>query len=396
VNTRKLNLGVAGLGRAFTLMLPTFLADPRIRLVAAADPRPEARRQFADDFGAKDHQTIEALAADPDVEVVYLATPHQFHAAHTKLLANGGKHVLVEKPMAISLEECRSMIDAARAAKVHLIVGHSHSFDLPVLRARDLIAGGSYGDVRMIQALNYTDFMYRPRRPEELVTAQGGGVIFSQGAHQIDVVRLLGGGKVASVRAATGSWDPARPSEGAYSALLFFENGATASITYSGYAHFDSDEFCGWIAESGQAKDRNVYGAARKALGSVGSAADEASLKAARNYGGDAYAPAAQVQDRWHQHFGVLLVSCDRADIRPLSNGVMIYGDTERKFEALPKPAVPRTEVIDELYDAVVNDRPPLHSGAWAMATLEVCLAILESASERRDVALSHQIEPAA
>jgi phthalate 4,5-cis-dihydrodiol dehydrogenase len=85
-------------------------------------------------------------------------------------------------------------------------------------------------------------------------------------------------------------------------------------------------------------------------------------------------------------------VSCERADLRPTARGVGIYGDAEKRFDALPPPAVPRAEVIDELYDAVVHGRAPLHSGAWAMATLEVCLAILTSAREGRDVMLAHQV----
>ena len=84
---------------------------------------------------------------------------------------------------------------------VVLVVGHSHSFNAPILRTREIIESGAYGAPRMISALNFTDFLYRPRRPEELDTAQGGGVIFSQAAHQIDIVRLLGGGRVRSVRA---------------------------------------------------------------------------------------------------------------------------------------------------------------------------------------------------
>ena len=58
----------------------------------------------------------------------------------------------------------------------------------------------------------------------------------------------------------------------------------------------------------------------------------------------------------------------------------------------MPPPVVPRVEVIDEIYRAVVHDAPPLHDGSWAMATLEVMLAILRSAREGRDVALTHQI----
>ena len=129
---RKLRLGVAGLGRAFSVMLPTFTGDPRVTLVAAADPRPEARQRFAADFGGKGYETVEELCADPTVEVVYVATPHQFHAQHAALAARHGKHLLVEKPMALTLDDCAAMIAAARSAGVHLVVGHSHSFDAPM------------------------------------------------------------------------------------------------------------------------------------------------------------------------------------------------------------------------------------------------------------------------
>ena len=113
-------------------MAPAF-RDPRVEVVAGADPRAEARGTIRRRTTARTaYPTVEALCADPAVDVVYVATPHQFHAAHTRARLRAGKHVLVEKPMALSLEDCRAMIDAARKAGVQLIVGHSHSFDLPV------------------------------------------------------------------------------------------------------------------------------------------------------------------------------------------------------------------------------------------------------------------------
>ena len=382
---RKLRLGVAGLGRAFSVMLPTF-ADPRVALVAGADPRREARDRFAADSSARACATVEELCADPAVEVVYVATPHQFHARHAILAARHGKHVLVEKPMALTLEDCAAMIAAAQAAKVKLIVGHSHSFDAPILRTRELIASGAFGAVRMINAFNYTDFLRRPRRPEELDTTQGGGAVFNQAAHQVDIVRLLGGGLVRSVRAATGAWDAARPTEGAYAALLGFAGGAFASLTYAGYGHFDSDEFQGWTGEMGQRKDPD----ARKPPQHFASRDEEAAFKAARNYGGADWRPVGAAAS--HQHFGTVIVSCERADLRPLPDGVMIYRDGTARLDPLPPPALPRAEVIDELYAAVVHGRPPLHDGASAMATLEVCLAILRSAREGRDIELTRQV----
>jgi phthalate 4,5-cis-dihydrodiol dehydrogenase len=384
---RKLRIGVAGLGRAFAVMLPTFKADPRVSLVAAADTRAEARQRFAEEFSANAYTTVEELCVDPAVEVIYVATPHQWHAGHAALAAQHRKHLLIEKPMALTLQECAAIIDAARGAGVHLVVGHSHSFDAPVRHLRGLIDSGRYGNARMINAINYTDYLYRPRRPEELDTALGGGAIFNQAAHQVDIVRLLGGGRVASVRAATGAWDRTRPTEGAYAALLTFENGAFASLTYSGYGNFDSDEFQGWIGEMGQ-KKTPYAGPPRHRFDNQ---QDEVAFKNARNYGGPDFRPSAG-QDLAHQNFGTLLVSCEHADLRALPNGVMVYQNGSAQLDPLPMPKIPRVEVIDELYDAVVMGQPPLHDGAWAMATLEVLLAILQSSREKSDVRLSHQV----
>lgn len=383
-----LRIGVVGLGRAFTLMMPTFLQDPRVRLVAACDPRAEGRERFARDFSAPTYEDAAALARDPSVEVVYVASPHQFHAAHVQAAAAAGKHVLVEKPMALTLAQCDAMIAACKAHAVSLVVGHSHSFDAPYLEARRLIAGGAYGAVRMIHALNYTDFLYRPRRPEELRTGEGGGVVFSQAAHQVDIVRLLAHEPVARVRAVTGNWDPRRPTEGAYAALLWFRGGAFASLTYSGYGHFDSDEWCGGIGELGAGKGPETYGVARRALVAA-DAREEAALKAGRTYGGAAYSPPSS--GSWpaaHQHFGPVLVSCERADLRPVPDGVWIYADERREHRALSAPSIPRSEVIDELEAAVRGGRAPLHDGLWARTTLAVCLALLESARVGGDVVL--------
>jgi phthalate 4,5-cis-dihydrodiol dehydrogenase len=118
----------------------------------------------------------------------------------------------------------------------------------------------------------------------------------------------------------------------------------------------------------------------------------EAALKNARAYGGLSYRASSSAEPPRHQHFGFVIASCERADLRPLPNGVMVYGDGEAKLDPLPAPAIPRVEVIDELYDAVVNARPPLHGGEWSLATLEVCLAILQSARQGREIEVSHQV----
>ena len=390
-----LRIGVIGLGRAFTLMLPTFQQDPRVQLVAATDPLPQACAQFEKDFHGQVTPNAEALCALRDIDLIYIASPHGLHAQHTALAAQHGKHVWVEKPMAVSLGECQTMIQACRDAGVQLMVGHSHSFNAPVLHAYELIQSGRLGQVKMITALNYTDFLYRPRRPEELNTALGGGVIHSQASHQVDVVRLLGGGQVSTVQACTGQWDAARPTEGAYSALLKFESGAFANLTYNGYGHFDSDVWMDHVGEIGNAKPASEsakrFGTARKRLATTNTSDQESQLKAARNYGGSLYQPTAQNEDAY-QHFGPVLVSCEKADLRLTPKGLWMYGPEHETFEALPTPIYPRKEVIDELWGALREGKFLLHSGTWARATTEVCLSLLEAAQTGQAIHLKHQV----
>lgn len=380
-------VGVIGLGRGFVLMLAAFRADRRLNLVAACAPREASRTAFRAEFGGKVYGDVESLCADPAVEIVYVATPHQMHADHVIAVARAGKHVLVDKPLAITMDDGARMVAACRDAGVHLVVGPSHSFDAPVALARRLIESGDFGQVRMINAFNYTDFLYRPRRPEELRTETGGGVLFSQGIHQIDIVRLLAGGMGEQVYAMTGRWDPDRPTEGAYSALVSFAGGVFATLTYSGYAHFDSDAWMGWTGELGNAKDETSHGDARRKLAAIASPDEEIRLKTARTYGsGDMPKPATR-----HEHFGPVIVSCDRADLRLTPDGVHVYGDTERRFIVAPDLVYPRKEITDAIVATVRDGEPPVQTGAWGLASLEICHAILAAAQTGMPVRLNHQ-----
>ncbi|WP_421938000.1 Gfo/Idh/MocA family oxidoreductase [Phenylobacterium sp.] len=379
---RVLRLGVIGLSRAFDLTRQTLMADPRVQVTAAADPRAEARAAFSSEFGAPAFAEAGELLDQADVEVVYIATPHATHTELTLAAARAGKHVLVEKPMALRLADCRAMTAAAHEAGVRLLVGPSHGFDPPVVSAAALIASGELGRPRMVTAINFTDFLYRPRRPEELDTSQGGGVVFSQAAHQVDVVRRLVGARVATVRAATGAWDHGRPTEGAYQAFLTFEGGASAALTYSGYGRYDTDALMGWVGETGGPKDPEAYGDARRRL--LG--ASEAELKAARAYGAPREPSPSPIG---HEHFGFVLVACERGDLRLTATGVDVYGPDARRTLDTPVQAATRHGVVDELWAAVVEGRPPIHDGAWGCENLAVCLAILRSAAEGREVAIS-------
>jgi len=368
-------------------MLPSLIAHPFVDVVAAADPLPQARARFEADFGGRSFESMAELAADSGVDAVYIATPHEFHAHDVVLAAAHGKHALVEKPMALTLAECGAMVDAARTARTVLVVGHTHAFDPVVRTMRSIVESGELGALRMVINVAYTDFLYRPRRPEELDSARGGGIMYNQVPHQIEIARALDGGAVRSARAVAGSWDPQRPTEGAMTALLEFASGAAASLTYSGYDRFDSDEFAFWVAESGAEKHASP-GATQREL-DARDLADEAQFKAQSGFSGRGVAQTARPT---HQpHFGMLLASCERGDLRPSADGVLVYDARGMREIALPlgRTFPDKDGVIDEFYEAIVCGIAPLHDGAWGRATVEVALALVASARERREIVLT-------
>lgn len=396
-----IGLGIAGLGRATVTFLSSLLAHPGIRIVGAAEVSENKRRRFAADFRAPAVADVEALCQLPGVDAVYIATPHQLHAANACTAAAAGKHVLVEKPMALSLPDCLTMIEATAAAGVALIVGPTHGMDPQALALRDLVASGDYGRLRMISSWNYTDYLYKPRRPEELETSLGGGMVFNQLPQQVDLIRTIGGSARPSwVRAVLGAWDPARGTEGACAGLIGFHEDWVASLVYSGYAHFDSDELCGWVTESGQPKASDDYGRARLALRAATTAAAECALREARGYG-VAETPQflASMQPTANDrlpHFGVTIVSCDSADFRITGDGVAIYGDDRRQTVGVRRGSGggPKALALDELIGAIDGTAVPIHDGRWGMQTLEVCLAMLRSSQEDIEVALSSTTTP--
>jgi phthalate 4,5-cis-dihydrodiol dehydrogenase len=385
-NPAPIGLGIAGLGMAGAVMVQAAAAHKGYVLKAAADPQPEPRQAFARDFNARAYADIRELCEDKTLEVIYVATPHQFHAPHAILAAEHGKHVILEKPMALTLHECDAIIAAAERQKVNLIVGHTHAYDPAIRVMHQLIANRALGRLGMINCFNYTDFLYRPRRPEELDTARGGGILFNQLPHQIDIARLLGGGLVRSVRAHTTALDPARPTEGSCIAFLQFEDGVAASLVYSGYDYFDSDEWHYWITERGAAKSP-ARGSARRALIAT---KDERRLRTEKY----AYGAAAAELPAYQPHFGLTIATCANGDLRTSPNGLTKYalnGASEIKIErgdGMPG----RREVLDDMADALRRGRRPAHDGRWGKATVEVALAIQQSAKEQREVTLHHQV----
>ena len=258
-------LGLAGLGLAGAFMIRAAAIHPHFVLAAAMDPQPAPRQAFSQRFAARVYDDFRGLCEDPDVEAVYISSPHQFHAEQAIAALAHDKHVLVEKPLALTVDECDAVVAAQDRTGLNVIVGHTHAFDPNIREMHRIIASGEVGRLGMIMTLNYNDFLLRPHRADEFADPARGGIAFNQIAHQIEIVRLLGG-NVRSVRAHMGALDDARRAPGHCTAFLLLDNNVAATVTYSGYDFFDSDEFHHWIAEGGTDKPRDRHGRTRAAF----------------------------------------------------------------------------------------------------------------------------------
>ncbi len=383
---------MAGLGVASTQILPAISKLPFVEITAAADTRETAVARFREQYRAEGFTSIEELCASPNVDAVYIATPNTLHAEHAMTAAKHKKHIIVEKPMAMNLAECDAMNEAAEKEAVKLLCGHTHSFDPPIRKIREIVRTGELGRLRMINSWNYNEFMYRPRMKHEL--AMSHGVVLNQGPHHVDIIRLIGGGMVRSVRAMTGIWDKAREWEGSYTCYLEFADGTPATLVYSGYGFFDTAEVFDWVGEGGQRRDPRTNLDVRKRLHEVHTPEEEESLKEGMRFGGQREGEYSHVSsgERKQPFFGFTLVSCEKGDIRQTPDGLRIYGETEQREVALPPGRRGREAEVEELYNAVMHNRPVFHDGRWGAATLEVCLAMLESAQVRKEIYLSHQV----
>jgi len=383
-----LRIGLAGLGSVSRTILHNIQTIPNVKLTAAADIREEPLDRVREQYGAQTYTSVEAMCESPNVDAVWVCTPNPFHTEHTITVAEHGKHVICEKPMAVTLDQAQAMVDAVDRNGVRYVQGHSKIFDPPVRRMREIVSSGELGRLIQLNTWEFKPWLSgQPRLSTEVDSGQGGGVLYRQGPHQTDVIRGIGGGMVKSLRAIAGRWNPAFPlAEGDYTAFLEFEDGTAATMAFNGYGYFDITELTWGIGEGGQQRDP-VSSERRRFADAV-----EAEVK----YGwADTRAEgerAGREERRQFQPFyGLTIVSCEQGDIRQSPEGLYLYDRHGRKEVTLDPIGHGRGE-LTELRDAIREDRPTFPDARWGMASLEVILAILQSSRERREVTLSHQV----
>jgi len=175
---------------------PALVSAQNSRLVAVCDVVEEAARDFAQRFQVPVYTSFEQLLANPDINAIYLATPIFLHAPQAIQALRAGKHVLVEKPMALTVAEGEEMIRVARETGKTLATAYYRRFFPKVRRAQQLIAEGALGKVVMVISIYHTWYDPAPGAPGSWRAQKaraGGGVLWDMGSHRFDLlIGLLG------------------------------------------------------------------------------------------------------------------------------------------------------------------------------------------------------------
>ena len=400
--TKTIRMGMVGIGVGGAEILPAMDNTEGIELYAGADINPVTRERFQQRYPeAKAFDSIEAMCADPDLDAVWISTPNRFHAPHTIYALEHGKHVVVEKPMALSIQEAEAMNEAAVKNNRILTAGHTDSYSFHIRAMRRILSSGRLGSLSSLQAIAFTDWIVRPRSAEEQDPAQGAGVVWRQTPHQVDSMRLLGGGLVRSVRGTTKADVGYRPFTTFYSAYLEFEDGTPAYVFHDGKGYFFTGELVNGVQQSRYTWEQRRE--LRRAM-NAGQRDDEADKQALRIGGENAGNRGFEDQNgsARPQRFmgnpdaGIVLVSAARGAMRASPHGVYVYDedgqhDVDLSVNNKPGEAGRQGELV-EFHKAILEGTQPFHDGRWGMATLEVALAIMQSAQERREIMLTHQV----
>ena len=234
MSERRLRWGVlstADIGRK--KWIPGVRRAPKQRgEVVAIGSRDEATaRRVADELGIpRAHGSYEALLADPEVDAVYIPLPNHLHLEWTLAAAEAGKHILCEKPIALTSGDAQRMVDAASAAGVLLMEAFMYRVHPSWVAVRELIAAGRIGRLQTVQSW-FSYYNDDPRNIRNLRDA-GGGALMDIGCYSINLSRMLFGAEPERVEAAIVR-DPDQEVDVLTSALLVFPGGGTATFTCS-------------------------------------------------------------------------------------------------------------------------------------------------------------------
>lgn len=234
-----LSVGIVGTGGIARSHMAAIAQCGNIRQVAVYDVDAARAKASADEFGGRVCANLDDLLGDPDVQAVHVCTPHNVHADQVEAAAKAGKHVLVEKPMALTVAECDRMIAASEAAGVLLMVGQVMRYRPVHILARKMIADGAIGQVGHMMRRRYSNFNPAPApgadRHWYLDPVVGGVcVLYCFGPHEYDILPWFVQSPVVKVYAqGNESTRRYKGQKDSYSALLTHANGTVSALSQS-------------------------------------------------------------------------------------------------------------------------------------------------------------------
>jgi predicted dehydrogenase len=206
---------------------------PDADLAAVGSRTQESAERFGDEFGVtRRHGSYQALVEDPELDVIYIATPHPGHYATTLAAIEAGKSVLVEKPFTMDADEAATLIEAARAHNVFLLEAMWTRFLPHIVRVREILAAGTLGDIASVTA-EHGQWFEHDARHRLFAPDLGGGALLDLGIYPLSFASMV----LGAPRAVTAVSDPAFTGVDAQTSMILqYDGGAHAILTTTSYA----------------------------------------------------------------------------------------------------------------------------------------------------------------
>ena len=205
INKVEIGVCVIGAGRAGMIHAVNFAKNvPGARLVAMIDPVEEAARSACNELGISTHyQGYEQALENKEIDAYVIVSPTKYHKDAAVAIALAGKHILCEKPMAMTVEECDEMIAAAKKSGIVLQIGFMRRFDQSFMRAKEIVESGAIGDVVMVRSNTRGPSIPQPWMYD---IKKSNGPLAEVNSHDIDTLRWFTGSEFSSVYAIGGNY----------------------------------------------------------------------------------------------------------------------------------------------------------------------------------------------
>jgi myo-inositol 2-dehydrogenase/D-chiro-inositol 1-dehydrogenase/scyllo-inositol 2-dehydrogenase (NAD+) len=243
---KKINVCLIGSGRAGMIHAYNFVGSvPNGAVVAVCDPNLETAKSAARELGIDTYyENYKDVLMDDNIDAIIIATPTKFHKEIAVAAANAKKHILCEKPMAMNVEECDEMIQAAEVNKVKLQIGFMRRFDESFIQAKEIIESGEIGEVVLVRS-----HTRGPSKPREWMydIQKSNGPLAEVCSHDIDTIRWFTGSEVKRVHALAGNFrnkEIAEQYPDFYDNVIMnveFENGMHANVEGAQYVQYGYD-----------------------------------------------------------------------------------------------------------------------------------------------------------